>query len=557
MSPSQVRENTRHVYELVALCASRGVRHAVVSPGSRCAPLLIGFGRHPRIRVISVTDERAAAYLALGLAQQASAPVALACTSGTAALNFAPALAEAFYQNVPLIALTADRPAEWIDQWDNQTIHQPGMYGDHVRASVTVAAGDREALKLAARVMDEAIWLAPGPVHINVPIAKPFYPRRPEDAAIPERAPATPLEPPFQTEERLLEEFADRLRAARAPLILAGQDEPREGLAALLERTGIPLAADVTANLHRARGVHLRPGLLFGAGGEALRPDLLITIGRAHISETLKDHLRRNGPEAHFHIGAGMVGDPFRSLTHVIRSGPAEFFSLMARRGLRAGEISRWRTALDRAERKAAERIAQARTGESLNQFSLFSALTKALPEGAVLHLGNSMPARVAALSGGVEKLAEVRANRGVSGIDGSLSAAVGHALADPARLHLLFIGDLSFFYDRNGLWLNGPFPPNLKIVVVNNGGGGIFRVLPGPAAQGELEALFTTPHARSVRLAAEEFGLACAAVSAMEELEEAISALLAEPGAAILEAMVDSAEDARIFSFLNTGSGQ
>ncbi|SVC42352.1 uncharacterized protein METZ01_LOCUS295206, partial [marine metagenome] len=166
-------KNTQHINDLVGLCAQFGVEKAVVCPGSRCAPLLIGLGKHSDIETISVTDERSAGFIALGLAQQSDRPVVLVCTSGTAAQNFAPAVTEAYYQHVSLIVLTADRPAEWIDQWDGQTIHQNNLYEPHVKRSFIYDEGN---IEVGEESLTLALDGARGPVHLNIPIREPFYP---------------------------------------------------------------------------------------------------------------------------------------------------------------------------------------------------------------------------------------------------------------------------------------------------------------------------------------------------------------------------------------------
>jgi len=479
-----VKENTQHIYDLVALCAARGVEKAVVCPGSRCAPLLLGFGKHSAIETISVTDERSAGFIGLGIAQQTGKPVVLVCTSGTAALNFAPAVTEAFYQNVQLIVLTADRPAEWIDQWDGQTIHQSDIYQDHVSGSYTFT---KENQSIAEEVLS-----LDGPVHLNVPIAEPFYPDSLDEIKFGNPVYKN-LNKPVEVDNSELQTL---LLSTSKVMILAGQSEPNVELFDLLNSLEVPVVTDVTSNLHTLSNS-------VNAVDALSTPDLLITIGRSIINKKLKLFLRENPPKVHWHIGTGMVGDPFSSLTETVNCRPEKYL-----KGLKFNSAE-YRDSFVKSERNI--------TGTEFNYFTAVEKIITELPENSVLHLGNGMPVRIVDFIG-LEKDIDVFCNRGTSGIDGVVSSAVGHALADN-KAHMLIVGDLSFFYDRNGLWLNHEFPANLQIVVLNDGGGGIFNMISGPVDQGELTKLFTVPHNRTAELTADEFGLKYKSARAEEEL--------------------------------------
>ena len=171
-------ENTQHIYDLISLCVESGVQNVILCPGSRCAPLLLGFGQYHNINVVSVPDERSGGFIGLGIAQQTNTPVVLICTSGTAAQNFYPSVTEAFYQKNRLIILTADRPKEWIDQWDGQTIHQEKLYEPHVKKSLSYS---NESLVEIKNVLEDFHREPYGPIHINVPIREPFYPKNPDE----------------------------------------------------------------------------------------------------------------------------------------------------------------------------------------------------------------------------------------------------------------------------------------------------------------------------------------------------------------------------------------
>ncbi len=541
-------KNTQHIYDLVELCVRKGVRHAVLCPGSRCAPLLIGFGKHTQIKTISVTDERAAGFIGLGLAQQTGAPVVLVCTSGTAGQNFAPAVTEAFYQNVPLIILTADRPPEWIDQWDGQTIHQQHLYGDHLRARLDFRAG-QDALHQAEAAVNLAMLPVTGPVHLNIPIHKPFYPQGLDEVRFPVLEAKPPAEPPVVIAEEYWTALEAILQTAKKPLIIAGQQRLDKELLAVIAQLNLPLLGDIISNIHPHAAAIQSADSFFDSDDEPLRPDFLITIGRSVISENLKHHFRRHRPTHHWHIGRGMVGDPFQSLSQIIPVSPYGFFQGWLERSLKLQGQGRWRAQLHQRDRQLRSHLSHCLQCSSLNQFTAIKMILDALPEcHNALHLGNSMPVRIANIIGLERAGSEVWSNRGTSGIDGTLSTAVGHALAQPDQLHTLIIGDLAFFYDRNGLWLNRAFPANLKIIVINNRGGGIFHLLSGPSDQSELLDLFTTPHQRSVKLAAQEFSLDYFCIDSLPELETTLPVFLALAKPALLEIPLQPGEDEHIF---------
>ena len=509
--------NTQHIYDLVGLCAQFGVEKAVVCPGSRCAPLLIGFGKHPNIETVSITDERSAGFIALGLAQQSDCPVVLVCTSGTAAQNFAPAVTEAFYQNVPLIVLTADRPPEWIDQWDGQTIHQKNMYEPHMKGSFNYNENN-------VNVGEEALTLASdgakGPVHLNIPIREPFYPNSLEQIEIATNGTEFAKEKKYEIEDSIWDEFETIMNSSDKVLVLGGQLEPNPELVELLNKVNIPIVGDVISNLHGVDGVIKSSDLVFKTNDESIVPDFIITVGLSIISKNLKLFLRKYKPKHHWHIGLGNVGDPFQSLTKIIEVTPVHFFKEWIEKKISPNDQSDYQFILTEMQKKVDQELSDKLEKSEFNYFSAVQKVLKQLPKNTVLHVGNSMPVRITNFIGIDDSSVDVWCNRGTSGIDGVLSTAVGHALAEPNRKHTLIVGDLSFFYDRNGLWLNHEFPTNLQIIILNDSGGGIFNMIPGPSNQVGLTNLFTTPHKRTAELTAKEFGLNYQSVTSLEEID-------------------------------------
>ncbi len=536
------------ILDLVDLIHKKGIRDVVISPGSRSAPLTLAVARHPGLTARVVPDERSAGFTALGMSQLSGRPVAIICTSGTAVYNLSPAVAEAYFQEVPLLLLTADRPSEWLYQQDGQTIAQDGIFGKHVKRSYQLPADytHADARWFIERTANEAINLCtanpPGPVHINVPLREPFYPR-PDEAfvfqggRVVETLPVSP-QLPSEVWHSLLNEWDDTDRK----LVAVGQ-MPYSGelirlLTQLSQEMQVPVMGEIISNLGRND--------LFISGSdtllaqkdtallERLRPELLITLGNSFLARNLKTYLRNYPPTRHWHIRAttDRLIDPFRSMTTQIPMEPISFLTKLLAdidyQRFRQGDddndeestyLTNWKTA-DRAAR----RLVETHLGKApLTDWSATQLVLEALPEGSHVQLGNSMPVRYANMVG-VEARQQIHiwANRGTSGIDGCLSTAVGAALRTDAIVTLL-IGDVAFFYDRNALWQPN-LPNNLRVVLLNNAGGHIFRIIDGSSAQPELETYFETPHDLTAERTAADHHCDYVAVADKNALSDALS---------------------------------
>jgi 2-succinyl-5-enolpyruvyl-6-hydroxy-3-cyclohexene-1-carboxylate synthase len=463
--------------------------------------------------------------VAIGIAQQSGKPVALVCTSGSAAYNFAPAIAEAYFQHIPLLVLTADRPAEWIDQLDGQTIRQPRLYGDHVKGYYDFPQEfpHEDAYWLANRVANEAINLAvqfpEGPVHINTPFREPLYPESVSTA--PNKTPRIIQPEPRQSQlsEQTWQALLESIQKYSNVLVVSGQQPPGttldHSLSALQALQGWPIAGDILSNLHGRTFFIRHTDAFLGQVSEkakaSLKPDLLITCGSALVAKNLKLFLRAYRPQEHWHIQpGGYTADTFQSLTRTLQVEPALFFSQLTDRlsvimpSQRAfGDV--WLRYEDRARKSIRAFFDSNQQGE----FALVSRVMDSLPERCNLHLANSMSVRYANHIGLTDQQAGVRvfSNRGTSGIDGCSSTAVGHSLAAPLP-NVLITGDQAFFYDRNAFWHNYPLP-NLHVIVINNHGGIIFNLIDGPSRQPEAEEYFITRQSLRARNLAEEFGIA------------------------------------------------
>lgn len=555
------------ITDIAEICARLGVRHFVLSPGSRCAPLTLAVARHPQLQTRVVPDERAAAYIALGMAQALGETVGLICTSGTAAYNYAPAVAEAFYQNIPLLVLTADRPPEWIDQQDGQTLRQQNLYGPHAKGSYQLpdTYEHPDLVWHLYRLVNEAINLAQtgskGPVQLNVPLREPFYPKAGEawqytqDIKLVERMPVEPRLP-----QPLWEQLAEEWQTFEHKLIVAGQGTHDEKILTALEQCSaqqrIPVVADIISNLHCLKGrISGQDSFLMRSQYKAaLQPDLLITFGQSVISKNLKLFLRSHKPKAHWHLQAyGPVADTFQSLTRILPVEPLYFFSELNNRSIRASEqlpvqkeyFRGWKAQQQLSEQASDAFFAEAPWGE----FWAVRQCLRQLPNGMQLHLANSMSVRYANFIGLLPEQREVQvwANRGTSGIDGCNSTALGGAIAT-GKPTLLITGDMAFIYDRNAFW-HTFLPPNLRILVLNNHAGGIFRMIEGPRKQPELEQFFETHQPFSAASTAKEAGMAYTRCTSAHELEQALPGFLSpEGGAKLLEVVTESPKNAEIF---------
>ncbi|ODS76917.1 MAG: 2-succinyl-5-enolpyruvyl-6-hydroxy-3-cyclohexene-1-carboxylic-acid synthase [Cytophagaceae bacterium SCN 52-12] len=556
------------IVNLVDIFVQHGLTHAVICPGSRSAALTLALARNEAVTTIVSIDERSAGFIALGLALGLGRPVAVVCTSGTAAYNFAPAVAEACFQHIPLLVLTADRPKEWVHQQDGQTIYQAELFGKNVKKAFELPCDTAHpdirwyANRIANDVFLSANTFPKGPVHLNVPVREPFYPSAgdiwmpdPRNRLIGRLGSYHNL--PVESWHMLQDEWEETDRI----LIAGGQgmfsEETCDPLARITEEWEIPVLGDITANLgNHPDFISMQDAFLHNDVPQpALRPDLLVTFGESFLSKRFKNFIRKNPPRRHWHIGPGThLVDSFQSLTLRIPVDPGFFFRKMLedidyKRFLEQNEATNdsfkqeWLKEEYLAARIVSEQINKNLT--SLDDLTCIGSLVSALPEDVFLHLGNSMPVRHANLLRRLGLRQNVWANRGTSGIDGCVSTAIGNALATSKPVCLI-VGDVSFLYDRNGFLLE-QFPQNLKIVVLNNGGGNIFRLIDGPRNQPELGRFFETRHSFTARATAADAGIAYDEIRQPAELEKTIGKFVASEGPALLEIFTDPEENRKV----------
>jgi len=568
------------VEELVAA----GVDTACIAPGSRSTPLTVAFADHPEAETFSILDERSAAFFALGRSRRSGEPTALVCTSGTAAANFHPAVVEASQSRVPLVVLTADRPAELQDSGANQTVDQADLYGDAPRYHRTLPEPAPEPRRLRSlrvtvdRAVSHAGGADPGPVHLNVPFAKPLEPTEVPDDVPDSLSTDDPLavagrDGPFvrtrqgtpTADEATLDDVAATLESADRGLLVAGPTNPgrvdREAVVDFLDATGVPLLADPLSGLRF--GPHVDEGTHDGGIADRLvcggydayvgsddwsTPDVVVRVGASPTSKPLRKHLAAadarqfvvdaagDWPEAEFTATDHVEADPSQVL-----AGVAERFE---RRTTERDDPPRaateaWRDRYRAAERTHWDVVADGRE-ERLFEGGVLAAVVEGAPDPATVFVSNSMPVRDCDRFGRPRDAdLTVLGNRGASGIDGILSSGLGagSATGDPL---VVVTGDLAYYHDMNGLLSVTRCGVDATIVLVNNDGGGIFHVLPIEEFDPPFTDQFRTPHGLDFEPTGELYGLEYTRVSTADGFERAYAESLAGEGTQVVEVTVD-----------------
>lgn len=499
----------RNILQLVALLKRYGVRKVVCAPGSRNAPIIGAFVECEDFECTSVADERSAGFMAMGMALKTGRPVAVCVTSGSALLNLHPAVAEAYYQQVPLVVISADRPVAWIGQMDGQTLPQSDVFGTLVKKSVNLPEVHTDedewyCNRLVNEALSESTRHGKGPVHINVPLSEPLF--QYTTAELPDVRMISHI--PTEAIKYFL--YAHQTSFKR-PLIIVGQMSATEAQKLTDMPEGIAVVSELLGNMpHAVRGIDA--ALNACSNSDELRPDLVITCGGHVVSKRLKSFLRDTKGLTHWHISpTGEVVDLFRALRVVFETTPEEFFEQLK-------EV--WNVDGDYASEVRHHCMNVPTPTPEYSSLLAVKELMSLLPSWSVLHLANSSAIRLAELFPNPNGV-EVCANRGVNGIEGSLSTAIGYAACDD-RLNVLLIGDLSFFYDMNALRNEG-VRNNLRVVLLNNGGGAIFRNVQGMDVAGESGRLVTAVHATSAEAWARSLNFAYFKVTDKESLRSAM----------------------------------
>lgn len=529
---------------------SFGIEHIVLSPGSRNGALATHFSHHPKFKTYSIVDERSAGFVALGIAQQLQKPVVVCCTSGSALVNYYPAVTEAFYQNIPLIVLSADRPEHLVDNFDGQTIRQKNALEKHTYHNTQLTEDEStEAITDNLGLIKKAVISCihnSGPVHINVPFSEPLYEFQ-ESIDIHFEKFKIPAK---ETTKVNFDELSDLWNAYNKKMILVGLQYPNpelnEWIEKLADDDSVVVFTETTSNLHSKRFFNKIDSTIFSLTDETLeklKPEILLTIGQNVVSKKIKAYYREHQPEQHWHLDEYWQPDTFQCLTQKIKLNPLDFLKEFVPKIFqqKAHYYNDWNSIRIEKEIKQKEFT----TNTEFSDFKAFEKLIQTFPENSVVQYSNSSVIRYAQLFDHSDQQ-KVFCNRGTSGIDGSTSTAAGAAMVNEQQT-ILITGDISFFYDSNGLW-NPYIPKNFRIVLINNGGGNIFKIIPGPEDSGLIEKVFETQHQLTAEHLAKMYDFEYIKVQNEEELDQALTTFYDESNRAkILEINTAHIENAAI----------
>ena len=533
----------KHIAQLAEIIQQNGITKVVISPGSRNAPLIIAFDSHPNIETFVVHDERSAAFFALGMADELQQGVAVVCTSGSAALNYAPAVAEAHYREIPLLVLTADRPEHLIDQGDGQCMQQFDVYHNFIKQSRQLEVEPAETQILFA--VEHLLTRPRGPVHINIPLDEPLYNTADfQDTSNYE----VEIKETNSWSDLEKEEVLSIWKTTAKKLIIVGQMVPNQRLQILLdalaEDSSVAVLVENTSNIKRfTKFVHAIDRTLAVISEEEVadfKPDLLVSIGGAIISKKIKRFFRDNKSQHNWRVGEFTIDeDTYQSKTKSLAIKPEIFFEFINAIDYvpESNFGNKWKSKDFMAYSAHEEFLFNA----PFSDLKAFDFIIDTLPEGVSLQMANSSVVRYCQL---FEPIVSVNyfSNRGVSGIDGSTSTALGMAVANPSRLVVLVTGDVSFFYDSNALW-NSYLPSNFRIVLINNNGGGIFNIIDGPK-QSKQNNYFVAPHQAKAEHICAAHQVNYLLVSDLADLDSKMAVFYGEPDnnrPMLLEVITDS----------------
>ncbi len=573
---------------IITLCKAKNIKHIVLSPGSRNAPLTIGFTNDPFFKCYSIVDERCAAFFALGIAQQIKHPVAVVCTSGSALLNYYPAVSEAFYSNIPLVVLSADRPKYLIGIGDGQTINQDNVYDKHSLYSISLKQDLKEGdsfnkkgeellpiFKSMENSLEKYLGLQKtvqleneeqinkalnisiaqfGPVHINCPFNEPLYETDEKLSVSPKVIPVAKLEP-VDTD---YETFSKIWNGAKRKIVLVGVLSPntieQKYLEYLANDKSVLVFTETTSNLHHddfIPSIDKLIGALTTTEFEALQPDVLLTLGGLVVSKKIKKFLRDYKPKHHWHVGLNRANDTYFCLNQVFKQSENSFFESFSNYTIPVPSNYRnyWLSTLKVRREKHESYMSRI----EYSDFKAFDSILKTLPDKVQLQVGNSSAIRYTQLFD-LNKTVTVFCNRGTSGIDGSTSTAIGASVIKEAQT-VFITGDLSFFYDSNALW-NNYIPSHFRIILINNEGGGIFRILPGHKNTDNFDTFFETKHKLAAKQLCEMYNFEYESVSDDGELVSKLDTFYSESKQPkLLEVFTPSKENDAIllnyFSFI------
>ncbi len=540
-----MEHHLQHISDLALCCKQFGVVHVVIAPGSRNAPLIQAFTSMESIACHSIPDERVAGYFALGLALETQNPVALICTSGTATLNLAPAVAEAFYQHVPLIILTADRPGDVVETQQNQTIPQQEIFSGFIKGSMSLP--NCSLISALPGLLTLSTNPHPGPVHINIPTREPLY----ESLPSPIYCDAV-FTGPSGYSSAVPEELEMLVKKSQRIVVLCGQHAPnqwiRNVLQAIADSEKAVVVAEAIANVSGESTFTCTDTLaawIDGAREEDFLPDLLISTGGHIVSKRWLLWLQKHPEMQHWRIAeAPDQIDTYGNLKGIVAGNPELLLSNLFIHKEKANQhfLQTWKSLNANLSSITEATIAMS----DFSDFTVFYTLLHHLPANCNLHLGNGSVVRYAQLFD-IHESITVYSNRGVSGIDGSISTAAGISKANPGTKNILLIGDMSFVYDSNALW-NRSFPQNLIIIVINNSGGGIFRLMEGPSKHPWFEGYQVAHHPAKIEKIAAAFEVEYRQWDSITQISHEMDELFLFEKSLIIEIKTPVGQSERIF---------
>ena len=545
--------NIQPILNIAEICAQKSINDVIVSPGSRSAPITLGFVGHPEINCKIINDERSAGFIALGMALSKNKPIALVCTSGTAVLNYAPAIAEAYYQQVPLLVITADRPPELIDQQDGQCLRQTNIYSNYIKSSFQTPhelennANVKSFYNVIENTLNSLHSLPLGPVHLNVPIREPFYPTH--------EIMYEKIHLNLRTPEFIAYSFnalIDKINTTSKVLFIAGQQRYNfvlnKHINTLINTLNYPVITDINSNLTSVSNSINEQDFIFNSTKLDSHPQLVITFGNSIISKKLKQYFRKERIE-HWHIAETKpTPNFFFQINGNYNCAPQYFFSNVIDK-LKKGNQNYFHSWIEKSVKIRSE-IKEKLTHCTYSEPYILNQIVEVLPSKSHVHLANSMAVRWINMIGLPKKSnLIIQSNRGVSGIDGSTSTALGYAINNKST-NFLITGDIAFFYDRNAFW-NSYIPRNFKIILLNNHEGGIFRMISGPNNIKKSLPFFTSSQPLNAKFLAEEFGIDYFFCESKNLINEHIKMFLDSKKCSIIEFKTDSTANQLVFESL------
>ncbi len=521
--------NNQDIINLVEVLSQLGLDRVVLSPGSRNAPLIKAFNQHPKIHCYSVVDERSAGFFGLGLAQQLQRPVAVVCTSGSALLNYGPAVVEAYHQQVPLLVISADRPVEWIGQGDGQAINQRNVFQNFSKGyfELKESRGHANSAWHNERVSAEAYHLSDffpmGPVHLNVPLSEPLYGIQPMTPTLSGKA-TKGFQSTLTAPESAITELATAINTSQKVMVLIGQLHPNKEIAEAVHQLSkleqVTILTETTSNLFGNGYIDQIDNTLATITEEEkvdFAPELLITFGGMVVTKRLKQFLRVHKATNHWHIDPSVCSpDTYQQLSHHLNALPAQTLNRLVT--YTSNNFSDYNKRWITRKELSLERHKSFISNADYCDLTVFGQILNEIPDNSQLQIGNSSPVRYVQLFSNNPTVTHY-CNRGVSGIDGCTSTAIGAAIG-ANKPTVLVSGEVSFLYDTNGLW-NNATPSDFVGIVINNSGGSIFRIIEGPDQFSEMPEFIETTHNLSVKPLAEMHGFRYLRAENVEQLDE------------------------------------